>query len=152
MKLLRLADIRGKKIKVYIIKSIWNQRDFSTVLAYELRETGILSKIVNLVEFANYRDAIDFCVIGSDGFDASMNLVNGLPSKSLAELAYGHTPLYAVAESFKKVDSLEANDGFEFVEFQYVTDIISDNELWLTKKSGIKKSLIQDTFHNQFQQ
>ena len=135
MKLLRLADKRGKRIKVYIIKSIWNQRDYSTVLAYELGQSGILSKIVNLVEFANYRDNIDFCIIGSDGYDSSNNLVNGLPSKAFAELALGHTPFYAIAESFKKIDTLKADDGFDFVDFQYVSDILSDNENWNVAKT-----------------
>ena len=129
IKLLRLADEHNKKIKLYILKSVWNDIDYSENLVSELKNTGILAKIVPIAEFNKIKNGIDFTIVGADGFDYLNNVVNGIPTKQLAE-AVNCNNFYVVAESFKKIKRLKTDDGFEFIPSKFITEIISDNEKW----------------------
>lgn len=130
MRLLKHADKHGYKLQVYIVNSVWQKRNYATILAYELHNTGILSKLITFDEFKDLRNVLDFCIIGADGFDDKNNTVNGVPSLQFAELANDYCPLYVVAESFKKIDELKTDDGFEYIPSEFITGIISDDEQW----------------------
>jgi translation initiation factor 2B subunit (eIF-2B alpha/beta/delta family) len=130
MRFLKLADKRGYKLHVYIIDSIWNKRNYASLLAYELNNTAILSKIISLDEFADVRNELDYCLIGADGFDENKNVVNGIPSLNFAMLSKDYVPFYVIAESFKRVEYPVSDDGFEFIPAQFITEILTDSEYW----------------------
>jgi translation initiation factor 2B subunit (eIF-2B alpha/beta/delta family) len=140
--LLNHADEKGIKIQLFPLRSVWNDIDFSVYLVEKLSETGILSKIISFDEFENLRQEIDFCIIGADGYDFDNNVVNGLPSRKLAEFAAGYTDFFVVTESFKRTNKLKIDDGFEFIPSYYINDIISDDEQWHNEqtKSTEKKT------------
>lgn len=130
IKFLRFADEHNKKIKLFVIKSVWNNIDYSENLVSELNHTGILSKIISIDEFKKIKDIIDFTVVGADGYDYNSNVVNGVPTKDLVEESNGNN-FYVITESFKKTKKLKTDDGFEFIPSKYITEIISDHENWL---------------------
>jgi len=130
IKLLHFAEENEKSIKLNILKSVWKDNDYSEQLAAEFDSSTITSEIITIEQFEKIKHTLDFCIIGADGFDYEKNVVNGVPSRMLAENAFGLNNFYVVAESFKKVKNLKIDDGFELIPTKYISDIISDDEKW----------------------
>ncbi len=130
LKLLRHADDKGIRIQLFPLNSVWKDIDFSVYLTDKLSKTGILSKIISFDEFKELREEIDFCITGADGYDFSNNVINGIPTLKLAEYSKGFCDFYVIAESFKKANELETDDGFEFIPSYFIKEIISDDEQW----------------------
>lgn len=136
VKLLRFAEKSGKKIKLNILESVWNNNNYSEQLALELNSPAIVTNIVTIEKFLELKHSLDFCLIGADGYDYDNNVVNGIPSLELAKAADMLNSFYVVAESFKKVKNLKTDDGFEFIPAKYITDIISDDEKWFNEEDS----------------
>ncbi len=130
IKLLRLADKNKIEINLFAVQSVWNNFDYSEQLVDSLSDTNINSSIISYKEFKQLQPNIDFCLIGADGYDKTHNVVNGVPTKLLAETAYPDNKLYVVAESFKMVENLRTGDGFELIPARFVSEILTDDEVW----------------------
>ncbi|GEM_PF-3064487 len=144
--LLRFADSHNKNIRLFIIQSLNNNIDYSQNLTNQFHNTGILTKIISIEEFRKIKDEINYSIIGADGFDFDNNVINGFPSKEFAEASFGRNNFYVVAESFKKIDNLKLDNGFELISSKYISGIISDDERWIYKEElQVKEKIHQSS-------
>lgn len=128
--LLTLAHRKGRNINVLIVESYFHSKNLSTILSYELQKQDISSHIINIEQLSELLPVISFALIGADGFDEKGNAVNGIPSSDMLKICYGKIYAYIVAESFKKVNELTSDTGFDFIDSKYIKEIISDEDDW----------------------
>lgn len=117
----------GSNLEVYSLQSKWQKFDYSVQLVQELETIGVNAKVVGLNNIGNNLD-LSFAMIGADCVVQNYGVVNGIPSKRLAEFcSISEIPFFVISESIKFSDSCIEEDGFEFIEKEFITKIFSDN-------------------------
>ncbi|MCX7908235.1 MAG: hypothetical protein N2560_01775 [Ignavibacteria bacterium] len=122
-------------INVFILKSIWKSFDYSNSLKEKLisfcRKVEVIDRKQLLLQF----DTIDFALTGADCVVFGQGIVNGTPTKELANICKDYsTPFFVVAESIKYTENCKTEDGFDFVEFHLISKVFSDS-IFNTKNS-----------------
>lgn len=120
------AELKQKRnnLKVIVLELIWRGMDFSNNMKKECENLNIVSEIVKLNQIPFY----DFAIIGADNIIKSKGIVNGIPSKYLAEYSFNQNlPFYVIGESYKISNNIVLDDGFELVDNQLISDIFSDD-------------------------
>ncbi len=132
----------GKSIRAIVLTSRVGDIAYGERMAEELVVHGIAAEVypdeVDLKALA----PITMALIGADRIGPDGSLVNGIPSRLLAEHIQGIAPLYVAGETFKLDDTEQIEEGLEAVPAElidgYVTDrgVVLTDQVWgLTRSS-----------------
>jgi translation initiation factor 2B subunit (eIF-2B alpha/beta/delta family) len=66
---------------------------------------------------------------GADAVLCNGKVINGVPSALLAQNCLGSIPFIVVAESIKYVDEVRIEDGYDTIEQNLISEIITDQDM-----------------------
>ncbi len=118
---------RGNKFRVVAIESKWKERDFSKYLCKKCKESDIECSIAGINAMDDYIKDGACSIIGADSIIPGEGVINGIPSLRLAKKTHGKIPFYVLGESFKIIDGMNIDEGFDFVPLNYISEIITDD-------------------------
>ena len=126
----------GKQLHIVALTSRFGDIAYGERMAEALLAVGVEAEVypdeVDLAALA----PITLALIGADRVRPDGSLVNGTPSRGLAEHVLGIAPLYVAAETYKLDDGDQIEEGFEIVPAElvagYVTDrgVVQPDQVW----------------------
>ncbi|MFN3306053.1 MAG: hypothetical protein ACK42Z_02570 [Candidatus Kapaibacteriota bacterium] len=120
-----LSKIR--KLQVYVLESKWRGIDYSASTVSFCKKIGVDSNVLYFRELECSDLQFDFVMTGADCVCPGEGIINGIPTKILAEYCLAKSyPFYVLAEEFKFGKFCVPLDGFDFVDFKNVTKIFSN--------------------------
>jgi translation initiation factor 2B subunit (eIF-2B alpha/beta/delta family) len=136
------AVASGKSVRAIVLTSRVDDIAHGERMAEELLIHGVTAEVypdeVDLKALA----PITMGLIGADRIGPDGSLVNGIPSRLLADHIQGIAPLYVAGETFKLDDTVQIEEGLEAIPADliegYVTDrgVVLTDQVWgLTRSS-----------------
>ncbi len=111
---------------VFVVESIWQNRNYSENFVKSCGEIGIFSEILSFSDLLFLISKSDFVMTGADAVIPKHGMINGTPSLKLAENVNKRIPFFVIAESFKRTDEFLINDGYDLVPNELISKIFSD--------------------------
>ncbi len=121
------ASEEGFEIKVNAVESIWRGKSYGKKTVDFCKKHKVPAELFpdNKIEKTVLQS--DVFLIGADSFKPKKGAVNGVPSRLCAETCSGKIPFYVIAESFKEIEKIITEDGFEFIPATLIKEILSEN-------------------------
>ncbi len=117
-----------RKIQIFVLKSRWKNFDYSKSTFKKCIEQGIATDIVDNDKLEILSSKTSFAITGADCICPKEGIVNGIPTKHLAEFCFERKiPYFVLAESIKFSEKCTSSDGFDWVDIKFVTQIFTDN-------------------------
>ena len=122
----------GTSLRAIVLTSRVGDIAYGERMAAELLIHGIAAEVypdeVDLKALA----PITMALIGADRIAPDGSLVNGVPSRLLAEHIQGVAPLYVAGETFKLDDTEQIEEGLEAVPAELIDGYVTDRGVVLT--------------------
>lgn len=120
----------GKNFDLFIARSqtASHQPAYGCNMAQELTGQGIVSKLINDTETADFIGKCDMVLLGADSVLADGSVINGYPSRIIATLAPSYSvPVYVLCETSKFTDQLcvPPEPGFDLIPAELISAIIT---------------------------
>lgn len=120
-----LANLR--RIKLRVVESKWKEFDYSRQTFQKAMSLGINCEIVGIENLRVFAREIDFALSGADCICFNEGIVNGTPTKVMAEFCREYKiPYFVIAESIKFAKECPVDDGFDFVPSELISGIFTD--------------------------
>ena len=116
----------GKRVRALAIESRVGDIAYGERMAHALAVHGISTEIVADSALARGVDGVDLVLVGADRVLPDGSLVNGVPTRALAERMAGVAPLYVVCETFKLDDERSMERGFDLVPAALITWYVTE--------------------------
>lgn len=116
-----------KKLHLFVLESKWQSFDYSASTFNYCKRIGVDVMVLSYQKL-NYSNLLfNFAMTGADCVCLRKGIVNGSPTKILAQFCYEKKlPFYVLAERLKFAETCKKDEGFDFVDIQYVSKIFSD--------------------------
>ena len=122
-----LARRRGQALEVRVLASLWGGIAHGERTAGALREAGLPVRLYPDDALAEAVEGVQVALIGADRVLPYGTVLNGVPSRALAEAVRGQAPLYALADTWKFARTLEAEPGLEPVPPDLLAGIVTEH-------------------------
>lgn len=125
-------DLRGQCEVLVVSYTTPDRLDHGALLAARLRQAGLTVELVPLEALDDAARRAGCGLLGADTIFGDGSVVNGTPSRQVAEaLAAQDRPLYVVCDSFKRVPDLppapeSLPPGFDLVPATLITRIVTE--------------------------
>ena len=121
----RYAVQDNYKFKALILRSVFENHDYSEMTKKRCKEHNINAEIFEMEDLKTILERSDYILTGADMICPDL-VVNGSPSRYLAEINNNQIPFYVAAESFKYADEPNIAPGFDKIDRNLIQEIISD--------------------------
>lgn len=122
----KLKNIQN--FKVYVLESKFEDVNHSLNFIQACKSSNIAAQEISSQTFLREEIKVDYAIIGADRIIYNEGVVNGTPSLLLAELAIDlHIPFFVIAESLKRAHKIITAEGFDFIPWNNITKLFTDN-------------------------
>ncbi|MHC1721051.1 MAG: hypothetical protein AB9844_10390 [Clostridiaceae bacterium] len=136
----KMADAKGKKIKLHILRSRSGDISYGEIMAEKLKGTGVYCQVYDDSVSGVFLDGADMVMLGSDTVFRDGSVLNGYPSLRLSKLASRHSApvsVYIVSDSSKfSMDLPEhcGEPGFDLIPASLVDGLITEEGIFKGKE------------------